>query len=386
MRLDRRVFATAFLTALLATLCACNPAMSARLKVRGKVEVVGPPNNEITILYLKGTPYERGYAHGKLCEKDVASFLTLVQKSMLAGMKCDESVLDRAYAAMEPFIPQAYKDEMKGLADGAGVPLKLVHEVHAIPELSEYHCTFVAATGKATPDGHTYQLRALDYATRAHIQDHPAIIVSQPRNGVPFVSVGWCGFVGIVTGVNSQEIAMSQIGDHFGDECETLQGEPMVFVMRDVLTQARTMSQAIRVIREARRTSSYLYCLGAAKSHDVRALTTCKDFCKVYDSETLPFPFPILKGVVYMSMGWDSDWNKKVFKCLRPLYGKIDANAIMKNVSMGLGTGDLQSVVFDVTAQKMWVANAGKDGTPAFKRVFVPVDVKELFKKLRHVH
>ena len=112
---------------------------------------------------------------------------------------------------------------------------------------------------------------------------------------------------------------------------------------------------------------------------------TCKDFCKVYDDETLPFPFPVLKDVVYMSMGWYSKWNERVYKVMAKDYGKIDHNTIIKNISTGLGTGDLQSVVFDMTDMKMWVANAGKDGTPAFKRAFVEVDLREVFRKLNRV-
>ncbi|MFQ6098714.1 MAG: hypothetical protein ACE5O2_13385, partial [Armatimonadota bacterium] len=149
-------------------------------EVNGSRAAIGTGEDQITVLYLRGTPYEMGYAHGRLAKAEVAAFCEKVVSAMLAGSGAEMGQLDAAWKAMEPFVPQAYLEEMRGLADGAGIPLQAVQRVHAVPDLSEYHCTFFAAHSRATTNGHLIQIRALDYATEAHIQDHPAIIVYHP--------------------------------------------------------------------------------------------------------------------------------------------------------------------------------------------------------------
>ncbi|MEI6499708.1 MAG: C45 family peptidase, partial [Armatimonadota bacterium] len=242
-------------------LCAASLA-TATEPVHGRLETLGSGPNPITVLYLWGSPYEMGYAHGKLCAAQVKGISERLTFGAYLAMGYTPAKLDEAWQQMEPFIPARYREELRGLAEGAGVPLQLVHRAHAIPELSEFHCTFFAAWGSATRRGHLQQIRALDYATAAGLQNQPALIVSHPQGRNTFVNVGWVGFIGCVSGMNLAHLAVSEIGEDFGPEHETLAGEPMCFVLRDVLENAGTLQQGVEIIRRAPRTSSYLYCLG----------------------------------------------------------------------------------------------------------------------------
>ena len=124
------------------------------------VETIGDGENQITVLYLKGMPYDLGYIHGSTLKEEVKALYDLL---LIAASKyASPYLLDIAYQQLEGYIPQDYKDEMQGLADGAGIDVKLVHRVHAIPDLSEMDCTFFAAWGNATVDGNLIQIRALD--------------------------------------------------------------------------------------------------------------------------------------------------------------------------------------------------------------------------------
>ena len=348
--------------------------------IKGKIEVIGESDNSIDVITVEGTPYEMGYAHGVLAKDKINVILNKVMPAMCKTAGIGLDFLDQVYKQAEPYIPDDYKEEMRGLADGAGVTLESVHCYHIIPDVSEYHCTFFAAWGKAVPDNRLIQIRALDYETEAHIQDNPAIIIRKPAHGVPFCSIAWIGFIGVVSGINSEHIAMSEIGDSFGEEHETLDGEPMIFVMRDVLQNAASLDEALRIVEKARRTSSFLYCIGDGKTNDARAMATAKDVFNVYSDRDLPFPGH-LDDLVYMSMGLDSNWNEKVFKVLSAKYGKITEMVAMEDVMTGLGTGDLHAIAFDVTNLKIWVANAAPDATPAYKRVYVPYNLKEAFVK-----
>jgi len=312
-----------------------------------------------------------GYAYGKLAADAIKSTYQHLSLAVTVGMKVKPEVLDQAWAQMEPFVADRYKEEMRGLADGAGVDLKLVHRIHAVPDLSEFHCTFFAAWGDATKDGHLHQIRALDYATEAGIQDHPALIVCKPTGHNAFVNIGWLGFIGVVSGMSEKHIALSEIGEHFSDEVETLAGEPMPLLMRRVLEEADDLDSAVNIFKSAHRTSSYLYCIGDAKIPQARALRTSKDFCEVYgpdDHDDLSLP-----NTVFWSMGCDSGWNNKVHDVLKANPGQIDENVGMNAVMKGLGTGDLHAVHYDVTDLELWVANAtpAPHINPAYNENFV---------------
>lgn len=348
----------------------------------GFKETIGDPPNPVTVLYLWGSPYERGYAHGKLCAPAVKQ---LVER-LLAGAALiwggTPTKLQEAWQQMEPFVPPPYKEEMRGLAEGAGISLQHIQWAHAIPDLSEFHCTFYAAWGNATRDGHLHQIRALDYVVQAGIQAYPALIVQRSSKGHVFVNIGWLGFLGCVSGMNTSHIAVSEIGEHFGDEHETLAGEPMPFVLREVLEKAQTIQEAVRIIRKAPRTSSYLYCIGDAKIPAACALRTAKDIFEVYYPHN--YPGERLENVVYWSMGCESKWNKRVYEVLKAHWGKISHRTGTAEVMRGLGTGNLHAVAYDVTALKLWVANAtpGPQIIPAYQRRFVPFYLRQAAEKL----
>ncbi|MBI5831136.1 MAG: hypothetical protein HZB16_02365 [Armatimonadetes bacterium] len=364
----------------LLSIVAPRPARAEEPPVHGQLTTLGEGAGALPVLRVWGTPYEMGYAHGKLCAERVRKLyakLNALATVILGG----PAKVDEAWAQMEPFVAPRYMEEMKGLADGAGVDVRDVHRGAAVPDLSEYHCTFFAAWGKATADGHLHQIRALDYATLAGLQDYAALIVYEPTGRHRFVNVGWLGFAGVVTGMSDQHLALSEIGDSFGEDHETLAGEPMPFLMRRVLEDAGDLTSAVDIFKAAHRTSSYLYLIGdakaaAAQAPAAQALRTSKDFCEVYgpaDHGELSLP-----NTVFWSMGTDSKWNQKVYDVLSAKQGQISPKVGMEDVMKGLRTGNLHAVHFDVTSLELWVANATPmpDVKPGYDQPFLHWQMK----------
>jgi isopenicillin-N N-acyltransferase like protein len=353
-------------------------AAAAEPAVNGHLSTIGSGSDTIHLLRLWGTPYEMGYAQGKLCGDRIRNFYARLVLAMMIGMRVKAEVLDNAWQQMEPFVDPRFKQELQGLADGAGVDLRMVHRAHAIPDLSEYHCTFFAAWGAATRDGHLHQIRALDYATEAGLQDEPAIVVYQPAGRHAFANVGWLGFIGCVTGINAEHIALSEIGDDFDRDQETLAGEPMPFLMRRVLEDAGSLDQAVEIFRQAHRTSSFLYCVGDAKIPDARALKAGPATFEVHapqDHGDLS-----LDNMVFWSMGADSRWNPRVHDVLQRHWGQVSEHTGMLDVMRGLRTGDLHAVHYDATDLKLWVANAtpAPANAPGYDQNFVPFSLADV--------
>ncbi len=97
-----------------------------------------------TTARLRGAPYERGMQHGKLFSSrirsmyaglltnsilpylnrerpDIAAFLTRYEDERYDGGTFSYLLMLESARHMETFIPQAYLDEMRGIADGAGM-------------------------------------------------------------------------------------------------------------------------------------------------------------------------------------------------------------------------------------------------------------------------
>ncbi len=355
--------------------CLGSTALASHVDVaqHGKRLTIGSGDDKITVLYLRGTPYEMGYSQGKLCSAEIHYMAKQVAPLMMFGMGCSPAKADATFKLYASHMRPEYLEELRGLADGSGVPLVDIERGTALPDISEWHCSFFAAFGSATKNGDVLQIRALDYTTDAGIQKYPALVVYDPPTGVPFVNVGWLGQIGMVTGMNSAGIAMSEIGDDWDKDTDTFDARPLNFVMRDSVQFGRTLDEAVNLVKDGPRTSSLLYCLSSAREKAVRALQTSHAKCYVYAPDQLPFAR--LQNCVYMSMGMDSKWNPKVGAALKSDLGKIDpeqAEGLMKR----LGTGSLHAVVFEAGTGDMWVANATMT-EKAYKRPFNHFNLRE---------
>jgi len=71
-----------------------------------------------------------------------------------------------------------------------------------------------------------------------------------PDGKYPFVSIGWAGLVGVVTGINARGIFVAANPAHTDDPREA-NAIPLPIVLRDVLEQADTLEQAIAIIEAA---------------------------------------------------------------------------------------------------------------------------------------
>jgi len=356
----------------------CEALQSNAQQVNGLRETIGQGEDAITVLYVWGTPYEMGYAHGALAREEIRKLYSDVIGNFAKDFNAPVEAFDQAYAAMEPFISEDYRQEMQGLADGAGVDVKTVHRIHALGDLGEYHCSFVAAFASAVDDNHLYQCRALDYSVGQGMEKVPAIIVYKPKEGNTFAEVGWLGYIGCVSGMSAKQIAVSEIGQNYGPEHETLNGIPMPFLLRNVLQKTDNLDDATKMIQQAHRTSSYYYCVGDGETKQAHGFRTAMDFCEVFGDD-VPAPddpgWRRLKDVIYRTMN-----DANAHAVLKKAWGHIDQNTLME-LMRAVPTGNLHAVAYDVTAMKMWVANATTDAKPAYNEKFVEFDLAAAVNK-----
>ncbi len=107
----------------------------------------GPANARFPVVHVWGTPYEVGFAQGTLRKKEIAEFVGKVWGYLLSeGVqslsddrlpewlkvmilnKGFKRALEWTRRTTEAFTPQAYVDEIRGLADATGIDYDTLYE------------------------------------------------------------------------------------------------------------------------------------------------------------------------------------------------------------------------------------------------------------------
>lgn len=216
-----------------------------------------------TKLFLKGSPYELGYQHGQQLKEAVAyNVKRLIDHQILAH---SEHPQIQSFLAKLPkvlkHIPQDYLQELQGLADGAGLPYEKILLLNLFPEM--FHCSGLTVKGKATKSADLYHVRVLDYSVGKNLQDTAVLMVVQPEGKIPFLNVSYAGFIGSVTGMNGQHIAIGEIG---GKGYGQYEGMPMAFLIRKILEEADSLSEVKKILATTQRTCEYYYVFSDGKS------------------------------------------------------------------------------------------------------------------------
>jgi hypothetical protein len=217
-----------------------------------------------------------GYQHGVLLkpmiEKIVAAFID-APKNELASSRFAE--LEKAFSSILAFIPPDYQEEMKGLADGSGIPLKKIQLLNLFPEM--FHCSGIVALPPATADGSLYHVRVLDYGVGKGLEKAGVLMVLKPDSKHAFLSVSYPGFIGCITGMNEEKISLGEIG---GLGYGKWDGVPMSFLMREVLENTSSLDEAKSVFTNANRTCEYYYLIADGKNSSAVAVYATPGYIK----------------------------------------------------------------------------------------------------------
>ncbi len=209
-----------------------------------------------------------GYIYGRVLADEIRENVT---RNMMpeARKVAWPRQLNDAWNTVEPFVPETYLEELRGLADGSGVKLGLLKQMHAIPEISEQMCSGYALDESITADGVDYHVRILDYSTSFGVQQYPVVLFHEPldergrRVGNAYLNVTWAGFDWSVGGINEHGLAIGEISGGHADEVEGERpdGQPMGVLVRRALHESATVANAEQLIEQARRNMRYVYVL-----------------------------------------------------------------------------------------------------------------------------
>ncbi len=335
------------------------------------------------VLHLKGTPHEMGVQHGKLLGDHVRENLRFILKEKgdqtltnVGPLRVTpQSVLPGIIASERPYIPAKYFEEMRGLAEGAEVTVADVEAANFIPEL--FHCSGFAVMNSATADGTLYHGRVLDYGVDLRLQEHAVLIVEEPTGGIPFVNVGYAGFIGSVTGMNADHVAIGEMG---GRGLGAWQGTPMSLLVREVLETAKDLDAAVDVFRSHKRTCEYYYVISDAKTNRaVGIAATPEKLTEVAPGEANPrLPKPVADAVL-LSAGSRYD---ELVRRVQSEHGNITAESALHLMDRPVAMkSNLHDALFEPGSTRLWVANASPVGEPAAEQKYHAFQLTELLAR-----
>jgi hypothetical protein len=220
-------------------------AWSGPLEVNGRVEVRG----EHRILHLWGTHYEMGFANAYLMADEIMHLI-----NNYVGTMIPPALYPLARPVFEPLltVPEPYLSEFRGLLDGlraSGVDTYIrdfrkhpdlfdVIIINAMADLGgmfNFGCSSTLAWGPATMAdpfvrGGMLLCRDMDWTDpNAVLQNESILITYEPSdpNLQPWVSVGFPGYIGCLSGMNESGLAIVQ---HVGNDAHlpTYWAEPGV--------------------------------------------------------------------------------------------------------------------------------------------------------------
>jgi len=336
----------------------------------GHLATIGTGPDQIKVVVVSGTPYEMGYSYGSLLADDIKACMGRWMAAAKAEdpERCTDANLDAAWEKVKPYVKQRWVDELRGIADGAGVDLVWLRRAHCTTLLGDYSCSGVAVWGPASANGHLYQIRNLDFTTDAGLQDYPVITVYLPKGGIPHATVGFAGYAGCHAGINAEGIALTEKGaTPAKDYPFDLDGVPFFTLFRDILEDAHSLDEAVSMVQNVKRHKKYYYVIGDG---DAKAAVKMNAFAPnlLIQKDNDPndeFAPNVRANLVYVTMD-----NAKAWQHLNQNYGKYDADKMIELSKLVHGGGNLVNVVYDATSREMWVAYA--EGTQmAWQRPYV---------------
>jgi acyl transferase domain-containing protein/NADP-dependent 3-hydroxy acid dehydrogenase YdfG len=180
-------------------------------KLKEAVDQQAEKSDYLNIVHLNGSPYERGYQHGSQLEKNIRTILK--RHSDLAGTHWSKMHnLSELVSSAEEFFGAEGIEEIKGIADGAGVNYQslIAHNIRLYLD-SGYGGLFFAVTAQnssensmihAVNEDLRYGLAVKDCLERFIFANHPTSQFSYLTFGVP-------GQVGGLNGINSEGVAVT---------------------------------------------------------------------------------------------------------------------------------------------------------------------------------
>ncbi len=227
----------------------------------------------IPVVILKGTYYEMGLQYGVLLKKEVTSIgtkfdvlINSVKKRIPWYLKpFTPLLLNWHIHQLEHRLPQKYQEELRGIAEGSGMPYStLVFFTFGGGSL-EPGCTLLFAHQKDS----LIHGRNFDFDLM-FLGDYPVITEYNPNGEQSYINFGVVAYPGFFNGVNKNGISIT-LNSGMGSYQKDCKGLPMGLKIREMLGQSTNLADAERILRYYHQTDEPGWILGVESAKEKKA-------------------------------------------------------------------------------------------------------------------
>ena len=332
------------------------------------------------VLFVAGAPEEMGAAHGRLLAKIIPKVTPQTMSLVAAGYCFAKGEwfydrLDEIITRARPHTPERFLAECLAMGRAAGITDRDALCANFFPEL--FHCSGVAVRGRASADGEIVHARVLDYMSDVNLQKYTVLQVFLPTGRHAWLSVGYAGFLGTVTAMNEHGLAMGEMGG--GGEGDW-DGMPMTFLMRDIMERAKTVREAVAILKETPRTCEYYYVL-SDRGRDLVGIYATPTVLEVLEAGQQHPRLPAVPAdtVMISGAGRAKVLSERLHEKLGTITPEVMMDIIKRPVAM---KSNLHNAVFKPATLEVWFADAGRN-KPACDMPYAHVNLATLLEFYR---
>jgi len=246
---------------LILSLVCANRSYAEPLAGKSRIEQVGNDR----VLHLYGTYYEMGKAHGELLRAEVRATVRL-----FTGIDDKPTAEEEARHSewRKPWIkhvPTRYREEMRGLAEGAGLSLDQIEFAQA----DGFGATWsksLAIFGSKTAEGKTLLTQAVGFIRFPEV----IIVAYHPNDGNDYILLTCPGCLNGLAGMNSRGVVITAnpvLNENFSEErC------PTGFLVREGLRRADNLAAAVTYLERAQPADYAIFMAADGKGRDCRVV------------------------------------------------------------------------------------------------------------------
>jgi len=202
--------------------------------------------NGVITVYLTGTPYEIGLAHGKLFKNEIEELNARFFNLFDHFSRDPQNKWIELSRQLEKNIPKEYIEEIRGISDGSRIDYNKILFINTLSTISMKDSCLAFAFQNS--DSEIITLRLDDEFKKTDFHRTMVLFIIKPENGMGFAANITPGWVDGETGINEKGITVSQ--NNIGIRQENWDVMPITILSRYMLQYSETIDAVDRLLDE----------------------------------------------------------------------------------------------------------------------------------------
>jgi len=252
-------------------------------------------------LYVEGEPFSRGVINGKLTKELVVrqeeNFADQIFKIIPSGFSRGllKDMIGFFNRNLDKNVTEEDKEEIYGISESASPAFQYLgsnyqrilnyhaaHDIgHAVQNLALVGCTSFGTWGSHSANSSMIIGRNFDFWVGDKFSEDKIVAFFNPSGGHKFMIVTWGGFIGAVSGMNDQGLAVTI--NAAKSDIPTSSATPVSLVTREILQYAGNISEAIAIAKKRKMFVSESFLVASAADHKAVIIEKTPDDLDVYD-------------------------------------------------------------------------------------------------------